>query len=89
MKRKDLLANIKKDLENATARSAAVYEAYKNVADENYQLRNEIMDLEARWPRDLAHGGKIYGDVYTAESPLKKKPATKHQDDIKRGLRTK
>lgn len=50
------------------------------------QLEERVNNLEAKWPRDLWHGGKIYGDVYTCQphskthneiAKAKRKPAKK------------
>ena len=37
------------------------------------QLEEKVNHLEAKWPRDLWNGGKIYGDVYTCEPHAKAK----------------
>lgn len=43
-------------------------------------LQDKVNDLEAKWPRDLWHGGKIYGDVYTCQ------PHSKTHNETKAGL---
>lgn len=45
------------------------------------QLEEKVNNLEAKWPRDLWHGGKIYGDVYTCQ------PHSKTHNDIAKAKR--
>lgn len=44
------------------------------------QLEEKVNHLEAKWPRDLWNGGKIYGDVYTCQ------PHSKTHSETKAGL---
>lgn len=62
---------LQQELNNACEQANKAGDDIEKLAAKCLELEQKVMDLEAKWPRDLWHGGKIHGDVYTCDPHAK------------------
>jgi chromosome segregation ATPase len=89
---KEELARVRAKLERVEGDHAATLDYVRKVEAEKEKLLQKVMHMESTWPRDRYHGGKVYN--MPDEQPLMREAVdsanlTKHEDDIRRGLRRK
>lgn len=65
--RNGTITQLRKDLADACSQANEAGDDIEKLAAKCLELEQKVMDLEAKWPRDLWNGGKIYGDVYTCQ----------------------
>jgi len=58
---------IQQELNDACEQANKAGDDIEKMAAKCLELEQKVMELEVKWPRDLWHGGKIYGDVYTCQ----------------------